>query len=113
RGDEADWAELRAHSPAQHHLAGDLGDLPEVVLAARGDDAVDELFGRAAAERTDDARAEIVLRVVRAVVGRELIGRPERHTSRDDRHAVHRVAARNEQPEQRVPALVVSGALAG
>src|SRR2546425_10257844 len=31
RGDEADWAELRTHSPAQHHLTGDLGDLPEVV----------------------------------------------------------------------------------
>src|SRR5438552_12041864 len=87
RGHEADRAELRAHSPAQYHLAGDLGDLPEVVLAARRDDAVDELLGRAPAERADDARPEIVLGVVGAVVGRELVGRPERHAPRDDAHA--------------------------
>jgi hypothetical protein len=37
---------------------------------------------------------------------------PERHAARYDRHAVHWVAARHEQPEQRVAALVVSGALA-
>src|SRR5207249_3320597 len=53
RGDEADRAELLAHPPAQHHLAGDLGDLLEVVLAARRDDAVDELLRRAPAERAD------------------------------------------------------------
>src|SRR5216117_712184 len=39
RGHEADRAELLAHSPAQHHLAGDLGDLrrsfsPPVVTTA-------------------------------------------------------------------------------
>jgi hypothetical protein len=35
-----------------------------------------------------------------------------RHAARYDRHAVHRGAARHEQPEQRVAALVVGGALA-
>src|SRR5207247_4902337 len=47
----ADRAELPAHPPAPHHPATDLGDLPEVVLAARRDDAVDELLGPPPADR--------------------------------------------------------------
>src|SRR5207237_745843 len=42
----------------------------------------------------------------------ELVGRAECHAPRDDRHAVHRVATRDEQPEQRMAALVVGRALA-
>ena len=38
--------------------------------------AAEASSGRAPAERTDDARAEVVLGVARAVVGRELVGRP-------------------------------------
>jgi hypothetical protein len=57
-------------------------------------------------------RAEIVLGVAGAIVGGELIGDPSAMPRGTMRHAVHRVAARHEQPEQRVAALVVGGALA-
>src|SRR3989441_10316338 len=45
RGNEADRAELLAHSPAQYHLAGDLGEPPGGVRAARRAGALDALLG--------------------------------------------------------------------
>jgi hypothetical protein len=56
--------------------------------------------------------AAIVLGVAGAIVRGGADRWPDRHAARYDRHAVYRAAARQEQPEPRVAALVVGGALA-
>ena len=61
-------ADAFAHAPAADHAAGDVGDLLQVVLGARGDDVEDDLFGGHAAQGADDAAAQILLRV-RVLVG--------------------------------------------
>jgi hypothetical protein len=48
---------LRAHAPARHHGARQVGHLLEVVLSACRDRAIDHLLGGASAKRVDDARA--------------------------------------------------------
>ena len=66
--------------------------------------AVDDLLGRAPAERDrDPARADSPRS---SWSGRRpgSRGHPERHAARDDRDPAHRVAARDEHPEQRVTA---------
>ena len=88
------------------------GDLLEVGLGAGGHVAVDDLLGRAAAERADDPAAQVV-RVVAVAVGLRALERDaERLAARDDRDLAHRVGAGLEHAEQRVAGLVVGGALA-
>ena len=94
------------------HLAGDPGDLLEVGLGAGGDVAVDELLGRAAAERADDAAAQVVGRVAVAIG----VGLWKVTPSARPRGMIEILRTGSapglEHPEQRVPGLVVGGALA-
>ena len=73
---------------------------------------VDDLLGRAAAERDLDLADEVVA-LVAVAVG---LGRRERHAerlaARDDRDLAHRVGALGEHADERVAGLVVGGALA-
>ncbi len=87
-------------------------DLLDVVLGAGRPRAVDDLFGRAAAEHADDARAQVRLGIVVAIGRRPLVGDAERLAARHDRHALHRVGARDDEAEDRVTALVIRDALA-
>ena len=89
-----------------------LRDLLEVGLGAGGDVAVDDLLGRAAAQRADDPAAQ-VLGVVAVAVGLgALEGDAQRPAARHDRDLAHRVGARLEHAEHGVAGLVVGGALA-
>ena len=100
------------HAPAPDHLARDARDLLEVGLGAGRDVAVDELLGRAPAERADDPALEVA-RVVAVAVGRRRLERhAERAPARDDRDLADRVGARLEHAEHGVAGLVVGGALA-
>src|SRR5690606_39639302 len=67
-GQDGERADLLRHAPAAHHAPGDHGDLFEVALGAGGDDAVDDVLGRHAAERPGDAAAQVAL-VVGVAVG--------------------------------------------
>ena len=94
------------------HLPRDRGHLLDVGLRARADAVVDQLLGDASAQRHAQAGLEIRLVVVEAirVGGRER--HAERHAARDDRDLAHGVGVRAEHADQRVPRLVVGGALA-
>ena len=81
----------------------DLGDLLEIVFGTGTDHAVDQLLGRAPAQGTDDARPQVVLAVVEAVVDGALDRDAKRHPARDDGHLLDRVCAGHQQPQQRVP----------
>src|SRR5260221_407876 len=61
-------ADALAHAPARHHLAGQIGDVLEVVLRARGDLADRHLLRDAPAQPHSDAREQVVARIV--VAGR-------------------------------------------
>src|SRR5207245_2532377 len=96
------------HAVLRDHQARDLRRTLEVVVRARRDLAVDQLLGHAAAEEHRDAVLELAPRQEEAILGRQLVGHPERRdTPRDDRHLVHRVGVRDRRGHERVPHLVV------
>jgi len=51
--------DLLAHAPACDHRPREIGHLLQVVLRARGHAVVDDLLGRAPAQRVDDPGAQI------------------------------------------------------
>ena len=84
----------------------------EVALGAGRDDVEDLLLRGHAAQRADDAAAQVV-RVVAVAIG---LGRRQRHAqraaARNDRHLAHRIGAGLQHAEQRVTGLVVRRAAA-
>src|SRR5205823_13269433 len=72
------------HAVLRDHQARDLRRTLEVVVRARRDLAVDQLLGHAAAEEHRDAVLELAPRQEEAILGRQLVGHPERRdTPRD------------------------------
>src|SRR5260370_42432586 len=60
--------ELFAHAPAGDHLTRQICGLLHVVFGARGAPTVDHFFGRATTHRPRDARPQVFLAVVVAIV---------------------------------------------
>ena len=71
--------------------------------------AEDQLLGDAAAHRHRDLIVGGLLRDVEAILGRQLLGEPQRAAARDDRDLVDRVRPLHHLADQRVSRLVVGG----
>src|SRR5207302_2951620 len=104
---EGHGTELLAHAPLADHLVGELGGALDVVAGAGGHVAEHQLLGGTATEEDGQVVDQEGLGVRVAVVERDLLGQPERHAARDDRHLVHRIGTREELGDEGVARLVV------
>src|SRR5690606_10299582 len=100
-------AELVTHSPARNHVACQSSGLFNIILGAGGSCTVDHLLCRAPAQHTDDASAQIGLRVVVAVRWRALVGDAQGLPTRHDGDAMYGIGARHHQAEDGVAAFVI------
>src|SRR5439155_374176 len=75
---EGHGSELLGHAVLHHHQPGHLGGAFEVVVGARGDLSVDDLFGRPPAQQDRDAVLQLAPGEEIAVLERELIGGAQR-----------------------------------
>src|SRR5258705_13662668 len=92
-----------AHAPARDHPARQPGGLLNIAFRASCFGAVNDLFGRAASQHSDDPRAQIGFRIVIAVAVGALIGHTESLSPRHDRHPIHRVGAGTTSPRMACP----------
>ena len=101
-------ADALGHAPAADHRPRDARDHLEVALRAGRDDVEDLLLGGHAAQRADDAAAQVVARRSRSdpTSGVDSVT-PERAAARNDRDLAHRIGAGLEHAEQRVAGFVV------
>src|SRR5437660_5823744 len=104
---EGHGTELLAHAPLADHLVGELGGALDVVASAGGHVAEHQLLGGTATEEDGQVVDQEGLGVRVAVVERDLLGQPERHGARADRHLVHRIGTREELGDEGVARLVV------
>ena len=100
-----------AHAPLAHHLAGQLRVADQVVGGARGEVAVDEELGAAAAHAHAQRVLDVLAGVDVALLHRELVGDAERHARREDGDLVHGVGVLEHVGQHGVAALVVRDAL--
>ena len=104
---EGERPELLAHPVLGDHRAGQAGRLLDVVRAAGGRVAEDDLLGDVAAEHAGDLVLELRLGVEVSVLGGQAHRVAERHAAADDRDLGHRVALREDALHDGVAALVV------
>ena len=100
-------SEPLAHPPLAHHLAGQVRGTLQVVAGAGRHVLQAELLGDATTEENRQVVGEELARVGVSVVDRHLLGEPERHAARDDRHLVYRIGSRDQLGDQRVARFVV------
>src|SRR2546422_11212311 len=98
--------------PACDHLPSEGARLLDVSLRACGAATIDHLLRGSAAHRPDDARLQILLGVTVLVIVGSPISHAEGLAARNDGHPVDRIRARDQEPAQRVAALVVRHPLA-
>ena len=95
------------HAPLEHHRAGDLRHLLEIVGGAVRHPAEHDLFGGATGKRDDHAVDQLLLRVEVAVFLGQVERVAERVTARDDGHLLQLHHRAHEVRHECVTALVV------
>ena len=98
--------EALAHTVMGHHVRGQSGGLLEVVLGNGRGTAQDETFRGVATHQHTQARLELRLRHQVAIGARALLRGPQRHSARDDGHAMKRFRLGRETSHHRVTGLV-------